>query len=277
VAPHRTQPAGATSWSGGRVALLVVGAVLAVSSLGLLGAGGAALWADQTQRDADGHLTTGTTTLSTSTSALVAEPLDVTLDRPGDAFWLREWLGTVQVGAQAPAGRELFVGLARSDDVDRYLRGVAFDRVTGVTGSDDVTYERRSGAAEPARPGDQAFWVAEASGRGALELDWAVEGGRWTVVVMNADAGTGVEGDVRVGATLPALTGIAVGLLAAGAVVLAGGTVLLVVAAVGARPSPPSGPPVPTPRGPVTSAPDPRTPEDLGPWSPRQDRPTIRP
>jgi hypothetical protein len=255
---HYGTPYTGTSWSGGRVALLVVGAVLALSSLGLLGAGGAALWADQTQRDADGYVTTGTTSLSTSTAALVAEPLEVTLDRPADAVWLREAFGSVRVEVQAPAGRELFVGLARTDDVDRYLSGAAVDRVVEVTG-DDVAYDRRPGATAAAPPAAQDFWVASASGRGGLDLDVDLESGRWALVVMNSDAAPGVTADVRVGATLPALTGLSAGLLAAGALVLVGGTALLVVAAVGSRPSPPSSPPIPTPRDPRTSSPAPRT------------------
>jgi hypothetical protein len=255
----RGSPSGrATSWSGGRIALLVVGSVLALTSLGLLGAGGAALWADQTQRDADGYLATDPVSLTTTTSALVAEPIEVTLDQPGDAYWLRRALGTVRVEVQAPAGRELFVGLARSGDADRYLDGVAVDRVADVNGT-EASYERRSGNQAPAPPAAQPFWVASASGSGTLDLDWDVRDGRWALVVMNADGTPGVAADVRAGATLPALTGLAVGLLVAGAALLALGTVLLVLAAVGARRYPPSGPEVPSPRGPQSSAPAPRT------------------
>jgi hypothetical protein len=245
------------------VALLVVGAVLAVTSLGLLGAGGTALWADQTQRDGDGFVTSDALALSTTTSALVTEPLDVTLEGAGDAFWLRRTLGTVRAEVQAPAGQEVFVGLARSGDVDRYLRGVAVDRVVDVTG-DEVTYDRRAGSAVADLPADQDFWVASASGSGPLDLDWEVESGRWAVVVMDPDAEPGVAADVRVGATVPALFELAIGLIAAGGVLLAAGATLLVVAAAGARRThPPSGPELPGPR-----APHPSTPRTSAPYAP---------
>jgi hypothetical protein len=255
---HGPPPGRETSWNGGRIALLVVGSVLALSSMGLLGAGGAALWADQTQRDADGYVTTDTVTLTTTTSALVAEPIEVTLDQPGDVSWLRRALGTVRITVQAPAGRELFVGLARSDDADRYLEGVAVDRIADVDGT-DPSYERRSGSEAPAQPAEQPFWVASASGGGTVDLDWDAQGGRWALVVMDADGSPGVAADVRAGATLPALTGLAILLLVAGAALLILGTVLLVLAAVGARRYPPTGPEVPEPRGPQSWAPAPRT------------------
>ena len=44
-------------WSGGRIAAVVIGGLLAQISLGLLGAGGTAVWADQTQRDDAGYVT----------------------------------------------------------------------------------------------------------------------------------------------------------------------------------------------------------------------------
>lgn len=65
---------------------------------------------------------------------------------------------------------------------------------------------------------------------------------------MDPDAMAGVTADVRVGATLPGLFGLALGLLGTGAVLLAAGTALVVVAAVRARPHPTTVPPVPGPR-----------------------------
>jgi hypothetical protein len=59
---------------------LVIGALLVLVSLGLLGAGGTALWADRTQRDAAGYVTTGVHEFSAPRSALVTERVE--LDSP---------------------------------------------------------------------------------------------------------------------------------------------------------------------------------------------------
>src|SRR5262249_19350122 len=59
AAPSRPQAAARPSgWTGGRITALVIGVLLALVSLALLGGGGTALWADTTQRDTAGYLTT---------------------------------------------------------------------------------------------------------------------------------------------------------------------------------------------------------------------------
>src|SRR5712691_8021373 len=47
-----------SGWAGGRITALVIGSLLALTSLGLLGGGGFLLWAVGTQRDAQGYYTT---------------------------------------------------------------------------------------------------------------------------------------------------------------------------------------------------------------------------
>ncbi|HEY7101438.1 MAG TPA: hypothetical protein VH573_07345 [Mycobacteriales bacterium] len=79
-------------------------------------------------------------------------------------------------------------------------------------------------------PAAAAIWVAESTGPGTRVLTWTPTAGDWTVVIMNADASRGLTVHGDVGATVPALTGIAIGLLAGGAVLVAGGTLLVVLA-----------------------------------------------
>ncbi len=237
------------TWTGGRVVALVLGALLVLASVGLLGAGGAAVWADQTQRDASGYVNTASRQVTTSTSALLVSPLDITLDRPADALWLQRTLGTVRLQVDGGRSAALFVGLAPADDVQRYLAGAAVDRVRDVSGSGAVSYERRSGSGRPVRPETEAFWKASDTGTGPLQLTWKAESGRWSVVVMAADATPGVTAQVRVGATLPVLTGLSVALLAIGVVLLLAGLALVLGAVEVARRHP-AAPEVPGPRAP---------------------------
>jgi hypothetical protein len=78
-------------------------------------------------------------------------------------------------------------------------------------------------AAPRTAPATAGVWVAQSTGPGSRVLTWTATAGGWTIVIMNADASRGltIRGDV--GATVPALTGIATGLLIGGAVLLAGG------------------------------------------------------
>jgi len=85
-------------------------------------------------------------------------------------------------------------------------------------------------------PGDEDFWVAQASGSGTQQLDWEPAEGNWLFVVMNDDGSAGVAIDARVGATVPALNGLAWGVLGTGLFLVLIGTLLLVLALRRPRP-----------------------------------------
>ena len=70
---------------------------------------------------------------------------------------------------------------------------------------------------------------------GRRSLAWDPAPGSWTVVVMNADGGAGIDVVATdLGATVPALAWVALGLLIAGGIFLIGG-VLLTVGAIRRR------------------------------------------
>jgi hypothetical protein len=223
-----TRPAG---WTAGRIAAAVVGVLLVLASLVLLGAGGTGIWADLTQRHG-GYVTTGSHEFSTSGSALVTEPTH--LGSPGVA-WLYSpgLLGKVRIRVTPlNTGRALFVGIGRSSDVDRYLAGVERTVIADFFGTKSETV---AGSAPRSVPRAQHFWAASSTGPGARTLTWNPHGGSWTVVVMNADAkpGIGVRGDL--GARMPAVLWIAIGLVLGGVVFLAGGGLVIAGAIRGRR------------------------------------------
>ena len=69
-----------------------------------------------------------------------------------------------------------------------------------------------------APPAEQDFWTASATGSGEQELDWEARGGRWSVVVMNADGTAEVDADVEVGARSGAVTPVAILLIVGGGI-----------------------------------------------------------
>jgi hypothetical protein len=121
------------------------------------------------------------------------------------------------------------VGLARPDDVARYLRNVEHVTAHDAPGS-HVTYTHHDGRAPAAPPAHAVPWTAHASGAGTqtLEFDAPLYDGDQVAVVMNADGSRSVSGSAESMVTQPSLPWIASALLAGG-VALGVGAALLIV------------------------------------------------
>jgi hypothetical protein len=281
----------------GRIIAIVLGSIAAVIGLALVIGGIAGTVAYGVARDDDGYFRTDEIHLTSPTSAITSDSLDLG-GTPGDAGWLTERgdFATVSLDLQpAGAGPELFAGIGPTADVTSYLASVAHDQVTDYDDSNaTVTYDRQDGSAIPAPPGDQTFWVAQVATAQPGALTWDVRGGDWTVVVMNADGSAGIDATARVGIKIDWLLPVAIVLLVVGAVMLVGGT--LVAVFVGRRRGqqpplapadastlpPPPGPDVPPPPAtlvpppPATLAPPPPPPPPapLPPPAPEADTST---
>lgn len=221
--PQKPEAARPSGWTVGRITALVIGALLVLVSLGLLGAGGTALWADRTHHDA-GYLTSDVQEFSSSGSALVTEQTD--LGSPGTGqLYSPTLLDTVRIRVTpASPGAQLFVGIGPAADVDRYLAGVGHTHISDFWTN---SVEAIAGGTPGSAPGTQDFWVASATGSGAQTLVWDPTNGSWTLVVMNADGRPGIDVTADLGARVPALPWIAVGVLVAGTVFLIGGALLI--------------------------------------------------
>ncbi|MDQ3857982.1 MAG: DUF4389 domain-containing protein, partial [Actinomycetota bacterium] len=214
-------------WTAGRVALVVLGSLAVLLGAAILAAGGALLWAERTNRDEDGFLSTPSERFASSSYAIVSEPIDLVEADADAAEWLlsEDIVGDVRVRA---SGRDVFVGIAETRDVEEYLRGVEHDRLTNVDYDPfSADYERESGGEPPGPPGDQDFWAETASGSGEQTLIWDPERGNWSVVVMNADASRPIAADVSVGAEADFLLWVAIAALVVGALFLLGGVAMI--------------------------------------------------
>jgi hypothetical protein len=248
--PWTPGPAPAPRMSAGRVVALVLGILLLLPGLALLAGGGTLLWADLGNRT-DGFVFSETEAFSTDGYALASERIDLATD--ADWLPLSAALGTARAEVtSADPGAEIFVGIAPESDGAAYLAGVAHGVIDDL-GTGAVDEVAVPGGPPSGPPGQQDFWAAQAGGPGTQRLDWEPAEGDWLLVVMNADGSAGVSIDARIGATVPALAGLAWGLLAAGAFVTLVGIILLVVSI--RRPSRRAGPPYgvaprPAPAGP---------------------------
>ena len=200
---ENTPNAPAPRRSGGKIASIIAGGVAAVLAIGFIAAGALLLWGDS-EKDAQGYLSTGKDRYAASTYALASDNLDVDLDGAG---WImdRDDLGNVQLEVES-AGKPVFVGVARTSDVSAYLGGTAYTSVTDVDYSPfQASYRDHGGDRRPALPADQDFWAASAHGSGTQTVAWDLDDGDWSIVVMNADGSRGIDTDISAGAKVPFL------------------------------------------------------------------------
>jgi hypothetical protein len=214
-----------------RIATLVAAGLIGLFSLGLLAGGGILLWGDA-QKDDNGYLSTSSERFATNGYALSTENLDIDSDGAGWVFD-RDRYGTIRIEAASRNGEPVFVGIARSIDVERYLRGAVHDLITDVSYSPfRADYRRVPGDDAPQPPAGRGFWAVSAHGAGPQAVTWEVEDGDWSAVVMNADASRGVDASVKAGADLPFLSTLGWGTLVGGLLALA---ISATLAAVGMR------------------------------------------
>jgi len=243
---------------------IVVGALLVIIGLALIAPGGFLLWAYGTQRDSSGFFETSNRVISTDGYALITPDVDVDIGSE-----LGDWIpmgatGAVRIRAASTGSAPLFVGVGPTDQVSGYLAGVEHDEV-GNFGwlSAAVEYTHVDGGAPSSPPGEQAFWVARQEGPRILTLEWEVQGGNWTAVIMNGDASAPVVANVSLGARFGALLPIGIGLTVAGVVALIVGIVLIILGARPSRREPPVQPSyaaVGPPQGPPPQGPPPQGP-----------------
>ncbi len=234
MAPQPGRPAAAETGrrsSTGPVIALVVGVLAVLPALAVTGLGGAGLWLNN-HRDSAGFVSTGARPLASTTAAITAEDVDLQFDR-GTATWASpDRFGTLRVRATSPDGSPLFVGIAPQAALDGWLGRTAHDQVRNI-GYGGITYQRHTGDASAGVPSEQTFWTTSVNGAATQELTWPVQPGRWALVIARADGAPGVRARVDVGANIPSLTGIAVGFLVAGLILLAVAIGLIIIGAVG--------------------------------------------
>jgi hypothetical protein len=212
-------------WTTRKIVLLFLGVIAVLIALGLLAGGGGLLWAHETKRDPNGLFSTPLHHVDSRWYAVATDSLDVATVVPR---WLLGSREIARIRIQARSERPIFVGIARAADVESYLGNVSYTRVADIDWHPlHVDYVKQRGARRPVRPEEKRFWVASAGGAGSQVVNWVVTRGKWSVVVMNADASPHVFAELSVGADIGWLIWLMVGLLAAGTLVLFGGALLI--------------------------------------------------
>ena len=209
-----------------RTPLIVAGALLAALALASLIAGAALTGVHATKRDRSGFYASGSHLIATPSRALVARDLDVGAGQPR---WLLDHGPTLRISATASGQRPAFVGIARRDQLDVYLRGVRYDEIRDFDLDPfTVTTSRHAGSTAPVPPAESNIWAASADGTGQQTVKWDPQKGDWAVAVMNADGSRNVAAQVSLGARTDIVLWSGIVLIGAAALLGAAGTVLIV-------------------------------------------------
>ena len=256
-APPPARPARGRERTPGHIIAIVVGCLLLLPGLGLLAGGTTVAIGQAVATDDDGYFRFTLDRIDSDGVAVATTDLWLD-DVESDAGpWVFDFLDVdLRLRVQGAEGTdEVFVGIARSADLDRYLADAAYSEVVEV---DDRTprYEQIIGDGSVDPPTDQDFWTVSAAGTGEQELDWQARGGRWSVVVMNADGTPGVAADVEVGARSGAVTPVAISLIVAGGILALIAGSMIIIGARGRRRLPDERP-APVPSGAIVDNPPP--------------------
>jgi len=215
----------------GKVVGLIAGSLILIIGIGLLIGGGALVGVDIAFTDDEGFLTVPSAELERDTYAVAAEVVF-----KGDWIWWYRHPMTVRV--RMTGERPIFLGIAPRADLEAYLSDVSYSEIERIDFDDyrkdrvwTTEYEDHVGPNAPAPSADQTFWHASVQGEGTQTLIWTIEPGDWMLVVMNADGSRGIEVTGTVGAEMPWLLAVGIGLLAAGVVLVALGLALILFVA----------------------------------------------
>jgi hypothetical protein len=227
--PQPAPPATADSgggWTFGRVVGLVSGSVVGLIGLVLLLGGLALVAVHAFGRDDDGYYSTGEERIESAGYAVTSGEIDLDVD---EVDWFpEELLGTVRLTAQSERPRPIFLGIAPTADVSRYLADVGHAELTDFS-DDRAEYRLHPGRSRPAPPADETFWERSAQGAGERVLNWEPEEGTWSVVLMNAGGERGVVADAEVATKVDWVIWAGLGLALVGALMVAGGVALIVI------------------------------------------------
>ena len=213
--------------SAGKIVLIVLGSLGLILGLALAAGGGLVLVAQSAFRDAQGFFVSGTHPFASEGYAITSQRIDLGVNPERGASQVGG-VFTLRLRVASSDGKDIWIGIAPSSDVDSYLGSAEHDEVTDVSLHPyRPTYRHVDGPAIPAPPARAPIWVANDFGQGQRTVEWHPRSGRWTVVVMNADGSRDVAARMSVGVRVRFLTWIGVGLLIAALLAFIGGGLML--------------------------------------------------
>jgi hypothetical protein len=190
--------------------------------------GGVIFWVDNTIKNSEGFYSTETIQIEKDSYAIVTEPADIDIKVGWDLGNLATFI--VESSSNDPSN-QLFIGRASESDLDTYLSGVEYDEIQQFhIYPFSIDYQNHPGSIAPGAPISQTFWKSSTSGTGTQSLEWELEPGSHSLVIMNSDGSAGVDISLELGVKVPWLLGAGIGFLAGGVIVLVIGSMMVIFA-----------------------------------------------
>jgi hypothetical protein len=201
---------------------MVFASIGGLIGLALLLAGIALTLAYAFDRDSQGYFNTDQKPLDSATYAITTGKIDLGAN---ELDWAPNSI-LPNVRLQVDSTKPVFVGIGPNARVARFLGSVAHDQLVDFN-EDRPQFDLHHGRAPRSPPAKQDFWVAQAQGAGEQAVTWDAEFGRWTAVVMNADASRGINADAKAGVKLDWAIWVGLGMLVVGLLITAGMVLLM--------------------------------------------------
>lgn len=195
------------------IGIILVAVVMLITSFGLIMGGTSLKTVQNLFVDDNGFLVSDPAEIDVSGYAIVLEDMEFDID-PVAWRWFQRRGGLLSLKIVSESNnptKEIFIGVAREQDVQSYIQDMEYQRVVDtdfdledydftLSDSDFVIHQ---GGAPSAPPLVHSYWVAQGVDSDLQEVIWEPQAGSYYVVIMNADGSEGIAADIQVGARIP--------------------------------------------------------------------------
>ena len=225
------------SWGIVHIGIILIAVIMLITSFGLIMGGASLRTIQDLLVDEEGFIISDPAEIDVSGYAIVLENMEFDID-PVAWQWFqnRGGLLTFKIVTESNnPSREIFVGIAREQDVGSYLDDVEYQRVIDADFHieeydltlSDSDFILHPGGPPAAPPLIHSYWVVQGSDTEQQQITWDPQAGNYYVVIMNSDGSEGIQADIQVGVRVPIFGSLGNILLTAGLFVGALGVLMV--------------------------------------------------
>ncbi|MFC1803803.1 zinc ribbon domain-containing protein [Thermoproteota archaeon] len=224
-------------WGIVHIGMVLIAVIILITSFGLIMGGTTFRSIQELMTDEEGFIMSKPLKTHVSSYAIVVEDMDFDID-PMAWRWFKRGGGFLEFKITTESNdpkKEIFVGIARHQDIHNYLDPIRYHTVQDLdfglenfdVGTPTTSYILHPGVAPTVPPTVHSFWIVHGSDTGSQTLTWEPETGTYYLVMMNADGSEGIDSEIKIGVRVPFFGSIGDILLGVGVVFGAIGVLML--------------------------------------------------